>query len=308
MTNVEIKQVLVPTDMSAFGSAALRFGELFHERLNASTMVLYANEPLYPMTTFGESVGVQWNGAGVHEHLEKELRDYVARTVHDPDAFDMRIVDDLAAEAIRDTAQEIHADLLIMGTHGRTGWRRALLGSVAERVLRETDLPLLTVNAAAASAQRIAIESILCPVNFTSVAHDALRYASALTARFDAELIVLNVDEEETPAVEVKRDFEGWIDAAVRDHCDYRQLVVKGGAAEAVLATANHVRADLIVIGAQHRRFSDATVIGTTTERITRFAWQPVLTVIRKPVERPMEEPAGREPALARRAAKTAAT
>ena len=289
MLNTQIKQILIPTDLSAFGITSLQFAELFRERFGASAMVLFANEPLYPMTAFGESMGVQWNGDAVHDRLQGDLRDYVARNVRKPEAYDLRIVDDVAGSAIRDTAKEIHADLLIMGTHGRTGWRRALLGSVAERVLRETEIPLLTVNAPAASAQHVAIHSILCPVNFTSVAHDALRYASVLANRFDADLVVLNVEEEETPAVDVKRDFESWVDAAVREHSDYRQLIVKGGAAEGVLEVANQVKTDLIVIGAQHRRFSDATVIGTTTERITRFAWQPVLTVVRKPVEREAE-------------------
>ena len=173
-----------------------------------------------------------------------------------------------------------------MGTHGRTGWRRAVLGSVAERVLRETDLPVLTVNAAAAASHRVAIESILCPVNFTTVAHDALRYASLIANRLDARLVVLNVEEEEAPAIDLERDFGGWVDAAVRHHCDYQQLVVKGNAADAVLEAANQFQTDLIVIGAQHRRHTDTTVIGSTTERITRFAWQPVLTIVREPVER----------------------
>ena len=285
----QIKQILVPTDLSAFGTAALRYAELFHDRFAASAMVMFANEPLYPMTSFGESLGVDWNSAAVHDELAKELRDYVKRAVRYADTYDLRVIDDVAPAAIADTADEIHADLIIMATHGRTGLPRAVLGSIAERVLRETNVPLLTVNGAAVATQRVAIEAILCPVNFTTVAHDALRYASFVAKKFDARLVVLNVEEEEVPAVDVKRDFGGWIDAAVRDHCDYRQLVVKGGAAEAVMDTANQFRTDLIVIGAQHRRFSDTTMIGSTTERITRAAWQPVLTVMRQPVEREAE-------------------
>jgi nucleotide-binding universal stress UspA family protein len=289
MTAPRIKQILVPTDLTPFGVAPLRLAELLHNRLGASTMAMYANEPRYPLVGFEAPMGIAWSDPLVEEAIENRLRAFVSQAVKAPEAFDFRVVDGIAAEAIERTAVETRADLVVMGTHGRTGWRRALLGSVAERVLRETDLPLLTVNGAAASSQRIAIEAILCPVNFTSVAHDALQYASFLAAKFDAQLKVLHVEEEETPAVDVKRDFSGWVDQALRDRCDYEQLVVAGGAAEAVLEAANRNRCDLIVIGAQHRRFSNATVIGTTTERITRFAWQPVLTVIRKPVERPAE-------------------
>jgi nucleotide-binding universal stress UspA family protein len=286
MKNAAIRRILVPTDLSAFSLAALRFAELFHDRLGARGTILLANEPIYPVASFEESLGLTWNSDMVRAKLRQELAQHLADVVKVPAAYDIRVVDDIASGAIASTAKEIDADLIVMGTHGRTGWRRALLGSVSERVLRETAVPVMTVNASAVASQRVAVETVICPVNFSSVAHDAVQYASALAARFDAQLIVLNVEEEPSPAVNVKRDFSGWVDAALRDRCDYLQLVVKGDAAEAVLEAAAQYRADLIVIGAQHRRFSNATVIGTTTERITRFAWQPVLTVIRQPMER----------------------
>jgi nucleotide-binding universal stress UspA family protein len=285
--SVRIRQILVPTDLSEFGVTALQFGELFHDRLGASAMVMYAHEPpLNPMMAFDESLSPPPDDATIHESLERNLREHMAMTLRDPDAFDVRIVDGPPAQAIRDSARDTLADLIIMGTHGRTGWKRTILGSVAEHVMRETDRPLLTVNAHSASSKRVAIESILCPVNFTALAHDAVRYAAFLAMKFDARLTILNVDEDELPAGDVKRDFEAWVDPSIRDRCDFRLSPVNGGVAASVLETADHLRSDLLVLGAQHRRLSDTTVIGTTTERITRYAWQPVLTIIRKPVER----------------------
>jgi nucleotide-binding universal stress UspA family protein len=286
--DIRIKQILVPTDLSTFGASALRFAEIFREKLGASALAMFVNEPIYPVADFAASLGVAWNGEDIRLSLESELRDFVAKTVKEPAVYDMRVVDGYPARTILDTAKATHTDLIIMGTHGRTGWRRTLLGSVTEQVLRESDIPLLTVNATTATAQRVAIESILCPVNFSTVAHDALRYASYLAAKFGAELTVMSVEEDYVSS-DLSKDFEGWVDDAVRKQCTYKQLVMKGGAAESVLEAANQARTDLIVIGAQHKRFSDATVIGSTTERLTRFAWQPVLTVIRKPVERSAE-------------------
>src|SRR5581483_7208421 len=130
---------------------------------------------------------------------------------------------------------DANVDLIIMGTHGRHGLRGTLLGSVTEHVLRETARPLLTVLPNQFRGRDVAIRRILCPVNYTAIADYALDYARALAEAFDAELNVMNMPE--------------------------------GDAAEGVLKAADAKEIDLIIIGAQHTRFSDATVIGTTTER-----------------------------------------
>ena len=77
----------------------------------------------------------------------------------------------------------------------------------------------------------------------------------------------------------------------------FRNLILPDGdPAQRTLEAATEWNADLIVVGAQHRFFSDATVIGTTTQRITRFARIPVLTVAmkaRKEIQDPVHETAG---------------
>ena len=73
-----------------------------------------------------------------------------------------------------------------------------------------------------------------------------------------------------------------WIPHDIRHRCLYKELVIRGHAAETVIDLAQKLETDMIVIGAQHRRFVDTTVIGTTTERILRHAHCPVMTVIRK--------------------------
>ncbi|HEY6895433.1 MAG TPA: universal stress protein, partial [Rhodanobacteraceae bacterium] len=126
------------------------------------------------------------------------------------------------------------------------------------------------------------IRTILCPVNFSEVAREALENACALADALEAQLIVANVVErgERVPA-QVEDRFHAWVDPLVRARTTYESVVVTGDPAQRVLEIADQTRADLIVLGAQHEFFSDATVIGTTTERVTRFARQPVLTIVR---------------------------
>ncbi|MGZ8851700.1 MAG: universal stress protein, partial [Thermoanaerobaculia bacterium] len=176
----------------------------------------------------------------------------------------------------------IDADLILMGTHGRRGWRRMLLGSVTEHVVRATDRPLLSVPAWAAPPLGARIEKILCPVNFTDIGRRALEEAVALASAFAADLLVVHVaDVFDEPAFNhLEEDFAAWVEPGVRRRCKYSQIVARGDAAAQVLEIANQAGADLIVIGAQHKRFSDTTIIGTTTERVVRFSRQPVWTVV----------------------------
>jgi len=280
------ERILVPTDMSAFSDLALRYALHFNERLGSKITLLHAEEISWlaedhPVGYYFESV------PEARTALTKQLHDYAAShvpaTVHATTLFE----DEAPELAIVRIARDINADLIIMGTHGRRGIRRAILGSVAEYVLRETDVPVITVNPALfAPDETIGIRTVLCPVNFTAIARESLAQASAIAELFGAQLVVMHVCEGSEPQLfsDVEKQFGIWVDPDVRARTRYREIVVHGHAAEQVLAVADHVSADLLVIGAQHRPFVDATVIGNTTETITRFAKRAVMTVIRRPL------------------------
>ena len=279
-------RVLVPTDMSEFAKLAVRYAVLFQERLGAALTLMYADEFYFPVDLLELPMGYYLeNAPETKKKLSEQLRDYAKAGI--PMGAEALIVQDAPARAIVSTAKDMGADLIIMGTHGRRGWRRALLGSVTESVLRDTDTPVLTVTPSLMKDEPPKISTILCPVNFTRIARESLTHACSLAQAFGAELIVMyvaeTIDEEHVPHVETA--FSNWIDPQVQKNCSYRQLLVRAeDAAEKVLQTAQEMAVDLIVVGAQHRFFHEATVIGTTTERITRFAQCPVLTVIRKAI------------------------
>lgn len=277
------ERILVPTDMSDFGDLAFRYAMLFRERLQSNVTLLYAEEFSYlGLTDLPLSYYLE-NAPEAKMRLLTKLRkyadDHAAKDAH----IETMVVDNAPAPAIVATADLVNADLIIMGSHGRHGLKRALLGSVTEEVLRQTDRPVMTVLPARhRPGAPAAIKTILCPVNFTDIARVALKQAAAMALTFDAGLVVMHVSEgNDSPAL-VQLRFGAWVDSLVRSRTRYRQISAHGDAAARVLEVADDISADLVVIGAQHRFFSDATIIGTTTERITRFARQPVLTVVRK--------------------------
>lgn len=278
MSTTSLQRILVPTDLSNFAAGAVAWAAFLQRRLGGRITVVYANQPWVPFDVMeGPAAYALQTSAEFRDRLTRDLAEWVERHLPDAaDAVESRIVDQAPAQAILETADAIDADLIVMGTHGRTGWRRALLGSVAEKVIHHSDRAVLCVPPGAPPS----IAKILCPVNFTEVARAALEEACAFAATFDAELLVVHVTDPGAAASDIEGEFAAWIDPYVRPRCRYAHVVASGNAAEETIRLANDAHADLIVLGSQHKRFADASVIGATTERVIRFAKKPVWAVI----------------------------
>lgn len=277
MSTTALQRILVPTDLSDFAGTALRWAGMLQRRMGAKLTLLYANEPYVPFDAIeGPAAYLMQHDPEFRERLAAELRSHIERFLPDlGDAAEPAIVEKAPAAAILETAESIGADLIVMGTHGRTGWRRVLLGSVAEKVVHHSQRPVLCIPAEAPPV----IGKILCPVNFTPTARVALEQAATLAQTFDAELLVVHVTEAIDHASDVEGEFAAWIEPHVRTRCRYSHIVSAGDAAEETIRMARDANADLIVLGSEHKRFADTTVIGTTTERVIRHARKPVWTV-----------------------------
>lgn len=131
-----IARVLVPTDFSVCSMWALRYAEEMARRFGAEILLLHVDQSLAPYSELAEA-----RQAAVRKEIEELatlLRDrgVPARGVLRSGGF---------AEEILKAAGAEHADLIAMGTHGRTGLAHVLMGSVAESVVRQSSCPVLTV-------------------------------------------------------------------------------------------------------------------------------------------------------------------
>ena len=266
MQDINFKRILVPTDLSEQSLVALRYARLFGERFSAMLTLFYADPIVQPVTPQRL------------DDLDAEIRAYAAPTLEGVQ-YEVAAASGHPAPQILREAHELTADLIVMATHGLRGWRRAVLGSVTEGVLRDGQCPVLSVSRTTDPLQPArGITKIVCPINFTNVAHEAVEYAARLAQTFSAELFVVHVAEPEDlrhPSMR-ESDMRDWLRSRIEVPWTYREVVLQGGAAERSLDYAEDVDADLIVIGAQHKLFHE---IGATTERVVRFARLPVLTV-----------------------------
>lgn len=277
------EHILAPTDLSESSLPALRYARLLAARFASKLTVLYVDPILYPVDYLGPTG--PYGSTPEHEaHLKRELEKYAATTM---EGQSHEIVSTIGQPvgAILAEARDRKADLIVVGTHLRHGWRRALLGSVSDGVLHGADCPVLTVakDDSTAGVKPYAITNILCPVNFTDVARESLQVAAKMADAFGARLTIVHVLEtDELTNLEADEErVRQWVAPELQQICSFRELVLRGGPAERVLDCAEDLQADFLVIGAQHKLFRDATVIGTTTERLIRFASCPVLVVPR---------------------------
>ena len=210
------------------------------------------------------------------------------------------------AGQILEQATAMRADLLVIGTHGRSGFERFVLGSVAEKVLRKASCPVLTVPRGlpdAVPAGPVLYKRILCPVDFSDTSMHALNYAISLAQEADGQLTVLHVighEFEDTAdranvvydAGMTIRDFlKAREDALQRrlqevvsgapEFCRVESLMKHGKPWREVLRVAEAQQSDLIVMGVQGRGSADLLFFGSTTQHVVREASCPVLTLRR---------------------------
>ncbi len=274
--------ILVPTDLSEYSDAALRYAATLRDRLGLSLTVVFADEPGFPVNMPEMPLAVKERPPADQKRVVAIVRRHVETIVPAP-VPEIRTAFGSPADVILKTSTDVDAALIVMGTRGRRGLHRMMVGSVTESVLEDSLRPVLTLGPAAIAEKAAPLQTILCPVNFSFVALDAMREAARIASRLDAELVILYVAEEKQPPLtaDLERELATWVDPHLGGRTKYRQMVATGQAAEQVLQIADEISADLIVIGAQHRIFRDSTVIGATTERLVRFARIPVLTVPR---------------------------
>ncbi len=285
MKEFEPRIILCPTDFSETASFTLRYARVMAEGYQARLVVLYAEafEPP-PYFTADQEKDLLKSLARSRKAAESHLSRYVSDVLREVFGVESIVVEGSPASAILKTAQDRQVDWIVMGTHGHSGWHRFLLGSVTERVLQESDRPVVAVRYKKELAEPPAIRQVLCPVNYTEIALQALQQALSIAERFSAQLLVVHVLESPGGGPEQKEMDRlcTWIPEDIRARCQIKEIVRKGNAAEQILEVAESVNCDMLVLGAQHKRFRETTVIGSTTMNVTRYAPCPVLTVIRR--------------------------
>jgi nucleotide-binding universal stress UspA family protein len=200
-------------------------------------------------------------------------------------------------DTLKKLAEEFHIDVIVVGTHGRRGLKKALTGAVAEEILHFAHTPVLTVGQQCRGiAPDHKPKRILYATDFSADSVRAMAYAVSLARTFGTSLVPTYVAPRVTEDPSVRTRFQEFFEERLQEllggqistmsHCDYR--VKFGTPAEGILQAAAEENVDLIVMGvcSAGSLVRAAHHLGATAERVVSEACCPVLTVRGLPLNR----------------------
>jgi nucleotide-binding universal stress UspA family protein len=294
MSRFLLTRILLPTDMSELSRIAVRCAWAWARRFGAKIFALSARELILPPPYFtADQIATLARQAEV---AEDQARTDLWRWVAEIGVKDVEVAAVVgpgpADRAILRAIEVIQPDLVIMGTHGRTGYSRFLMGSTTEKVVREIPISLLTVREGCrrlatgeGGATPLEIRRILCAADVPKETGANLATVAELARHFGAEVTVLHSLEipgwlSSVPPdarKEASRRLEGLGDLHAGD-LKVRVVVTEGPAYQRILEQAAREEADLIVVGGR-RPGGDLPVFGSTAIRVMRQAPCPVLAL-----------------------------
>lgn len=298
---VKFTHILCPTDLSEPSVRPLVYAAALARRYKAKLTVLHVAPTFDPMPV--RSAALSGALQLIYPPSREEVLEELRRVADTAGAGSIDAT--LAAEAgdpartIVDQAIAIPADLVVMGTHGRGGFDRFMIGSVAEKVLRKVPCPVLTVppHVTPASRAGVRLKNILCPMDFSPSALHAFELALDLARQAGGSVTVLHVIEwlaEEEPRAHAHfnvSEYRQYLIGHARERVQalvarqsrrgsaIEDVVVLGRAHREILRIAADSTADLIAMGAQGRGGLGLALFGSTTQQVVRQAPCPVLTV-----------------------------
>lgn len=282
--------ILVPTDGSDGARGAVAHGLGLAETYGATVHALYVVD-VRALSLDDEGFGAN---DGIVDILEQrgeratgEIREQASTRGLDAVAA---VVRGTPAREIRQYADEHDADLLAMGTHGRRGLARFVLGSVAESVLRNARQPVLTVRAGA-TPREPAYDTVLLPTDGSDHAQRVADHAFDIAARYDATVHALSViDTGLVNSPVLLAALEEVSDRAIRAvkrrgkqaDVDVVSSVWRGTPSDCITTYADQRDLDLITMGTHGRRGLDRFLTQSVAERVIRTANCPVFALRRQ--------------------------
>jgi nucleotide-binding universal stress UspA family protein len=284
-TSRRLREIFFPSDLSSAADRAEDHARLLAERFQALLVLYHAVEVEMTdgVSDSGDRERVRRRERQAHEHLLRQAER--ARTRRD-----VRVdISPSASDSVVDMTRALRPDLAVMATHGRRGLAHFMIGSVVERVLQETAVPVLCVREPEHGVA-LPYRRILVPTDLTHESRRAFRLAAAMARVFSAEVIALHV-----PAVTVGRTTAGVTEAVENvvpseaalaafllpefDGIRIAPRIVFGSAWPQILGVAHDERVDLIALSTHRRDSLTDRVLGTHAERVVREAPCPVLVV-----------------------------
>jgi nucleotide-binding universal stress UspA family protein len=298
---VNFDRILCTTDLSDLSNRSISAGVALAKEFNAKLYVCHVVD-LTMQAAYGDVVLAPLE-------LQSQTTDYALHHISDfigeqDIDWEALIVIGHPSDEIARLVSEYRIDLTVAATHGRSGLKRFVLGSVTERLTRTLSCPLLVVKSREndpASIEKLGlkINKILVGCDFSPYSELAFQYGLSLAQEFEAEVHMVHVVEapiykgmmQFSPQEKENESFENKLHARIKEKlssmipedskawCEPKIILLEGHPHEELIKHADENQIDLIVLGIRGRTLIEALFTGSTTDRALRQSNCPVLSV-----------------------------
>jgi len=297
---LRLRTLLWATDLSDVSNQALPFAVALAREFKARLLVCHAID--FHPTGFYEPMHVL--SIAQQQHSLAAAQDRIEILMDRAGVeWESVVVEGSAADTVSDLARTRAIDLAIAATHGRSGFKRMILGSVTERLMRALPCPLFIYRPAAdaspsVNADTVRLNRILVGCDFSTHAHAALAYGLSMAQEFESEVHLVHVQEppvyndivtvhidpaDATGDADLQKRLQEKLDAMIPDEvrlwCTVHCRILPGHPYRVLRDYAADHAMDLVVLGVRGHSMMETLFLGSTTDRLIRDAPCPVLSV-----------------------------
>jgi nucleotide-binding universal stress UspA family protein len=293
---MKIQNILVPLDFSEFSIMALEYAINLAEKYSSQITLMHA------VVLFQDDINEE-ERLQMYEDMirkrEENIRKYIINSQNNIEKRGITVKSEIirgisAADTILEFIDKLPTDIVIMGTHGKSGLKHLFQGSVAEKVVRLSPVPVLTVHR---STQNFRIKRLLVPIDFSLHSKKAIDYAVSLADTFKAYIDFVHVIEQEIhPSFyasgiysisqidkdlknRVIENMKAFVEDQLNPNIKTDYIVCEGKSHKEIINLSKEEKTDLIVIATHGLTGLDYILLGSTTEKVVRWANSPVLTI-----------------------------
>lgn len=283
-----LRRILCANDFSRCATVALDWASALAEVEHAELHVVHAWQLPEIMSPGGTYVSI----GALSMDIEGDITRQLDRVCERRRVAGKHVVRALPDEAVTKTADRIGADLVVVGTHGRTGLEHVLLGSVADRIIRTSNVPVVTVPEAwkDRASSRPLVRRALVAADLEAETELAVAEAVAFVGRLGAEVDLLHVLDigthllrHEAILAEIERSARTDLADVAARHAERPSathvFVRRGGIAQTIVATGADRDVDLLVLPTHGRTGATRFFLGSVAERVARLAKRPILSL-----------------------------
>jgi nucleotide-binding universal stress UspA family protein len=286
---LSLGRIVLATDLSPSAQIATSYARAAAKRFSSSLILAHVVDPSNTMEsdfTLVEPVSSGDQGLTDFEKLQRILDEMslagVRATAHTLESHNI-------GASIVTLSKQLKTDFIVMGTHGGHGIRKAMLGSVAECVIRDACCPVLTIgpNVRSPRGPDLNFSTIVFATDFSKGAAQKAAVALALAQDSTGKIFLCHVLERsgnspsETLELQLKfeAELEGLIPDGAYQRCSPACIVAEGDSAARILELAKSVGADLIVLGAKHSASWYTPLVSGEVAKVLDKAECPVVTI-----------------------------